>query len=453
MSGEFASRPIKTFEDYYNDANIYMNNGEYIKAAISFEKALSINENDLSSMYGLASAYAKELDYEGEEIIRKQIAEFDSDNLDNDIRLIEIMIHNGKLDDAKQKTEELIKSDGTGSLNALYKEMIIEEPLPSLNSGIYDNYQLLEMTTKNNNELIYYTMDGTEPTKESILYSDGIIISYPETKIRAKAIGALGYESNEIQLSFSITKPVENINLSESNKLNNIVNSLFNLPSNAELYNYELAQIRTLYIIGDKYIESKFTETIFSEDSYSRSNSYTSRGNFDLDFVEYMPFLQTLVVGYQDGLDLSPLASLKYIQNLSLLNNNITDISPLGGLNSLRRLALGWNDITDVSAIANLQSLESLGLWNNNISDVSTLNHLENLTYFDISYNHVAQIDCLKGMPNISELWINNNNIQDISPLDNCSKLTILMQGNNPISNSEKIQEKRNQLYKTDLEW
>lgn len=457
MSGKTASRPEKTYQDYFREANLYMDGGEYLKAIVSFEKALSLEDDSLEAMYGLASAYSRESNYNDEETVRKQIAELDPDNLDNHIRLVEIMIQNEALDDAKQRTEELLESYDSDSLESLYREMTIATPQFNLSSGSYDEYQLLEMTSEYNNALVYYTVDGSEPTKGATLYTDGIVISHPETEVRAKAIGSLGYESDEVRLNFSITKPVEGISLrymDYDDSIYRISNNLFNRSYNSEIFNYELAQIRELYILGSYNIYSEPQNVTFFEDYYLRyENRETDEGNFDLEFARYTPFLKTLSVGYQGHLDLTPLESLKYVESLSLLNNNITDVEPLKGLTSLRRLALGWNNISDVSALAELDSLESLGLWNNDISDISMLGRLKNLTYFDISHNDVAEIDCVGEMRNLSELWINGNSIEDISALDNCDKLMVLMQGDNPISNLGDIHKKKEQIYKTDLEW
>ena len=367
--------------------------------------------------------------------------------------MVELMIQQGRLDEAKQRTEELMEANDSADLNALYREMNIEAPAFSLASGSYDDYQLLQLTNTYDNAVVRYTIDGSEPGPNSPAYSDGIVLSYPTITLRAKAIGYLGYESPEVQLDFSITKPAEAVPIRNSSTLQRIASSVFGRSWNDVVYNYEFAQIRELYLLGEYRIDEEELEAVFYESGYSQySSMYSEWGDFDLSFAPYMPFLKTLAVGYQKQLDLAPLASLRCIENLSLLNNNIVDISPLAGLTSLKRLALGWNHIQDVSPLAGLQSLESLGLWNNDIYDVSSLSGLGGLTYFDISHNGVSDVSCAASMPNLSELWINDNQITDLSPIDSCSRLVVLMQGNNPIADYGTVQERSAQLYKTDLE-
>lgn len=459
MAVSTATRPSKTYDDYMTDGDLYLENSEYFKAIVSYENALTERADSIDALQGLASTYYRQINQEKEAEVRNQIAEKDPADLDNQVRLVELMINEGNLDEAKEKTEELMASNDSDSLRSLYSEMEIATPVFNLSSGSYADYQLLQLTNVYNNAIVRYTTDGSEPTTSSQSYIDGIVISYPETVIRAKAFGSLGYTSDEVSLNFSITKPVEIVNLRNnyggnySDTLYRITNSVLNKSWNSDVYNYEMAQIRELYILGEYNVESEPMSVSFYSDYYKRYDSrYAEHGNFDLAFATYTPFLKTLSVGYQTSLDLSPLASLSYIEDLSLLNNGITDISALSGLTSLRRLALGWNDISDVVALSNLTGLESLGLWNNQVANIDALHGLSNLTYFDVAYNNISNLGVVSGMPELNELWINNNQISDISPVSGNQKLMVLMQRGNPISNHDALTDIKPQLYKTDLE-
>ena len=459
MVSSTATRPSKTYDDYMADGNLYLENSEYYKAIVSYENALNEKEDSMDALLGLASTYYRQMNREKEAEVRNQIAEKNPSDLDNQVRLVELMINEGNLDEAKEKMQELMASNDSDSLRSLYSEMEIATPVFNLSSGSYAEYQLLQLTNVYTNAIVRYTTDGSEPNTSSRAYIDGIVISYPETVIRAKAFGSLGYTSDEITLNFSITKPVEIVYSRDgyggdySDTLYRISNSILNKSWNSDVYNYEMAQIRELYILGEYNVDSEPMSASFYKDYYKRYDSrYTEHGNFDLSFVAYTPFLKTLSVGYQTNLDLTPLASLSYIEDLSLLNNGITNISPLSGLTSLRRLALGWNNITDVTALSNLTELKSLGLWNNQIANIDALSGLSNLTYLDVAYNNISNLGVVSGMPELNELWINNNKIADISPLAGNQKLMVLMQCDNPISNYDALTDIRPQLYKTDIE-
>lgn len=454
VSGTKGTRPVKTPEDYMRDAELYLNDGDYDKAVVSYEKLLDEEQYGQEALSGMADACSRMGNYEEEENIRNQIAQEYPDNLDNQIRLIEIMIQKKELETAKAKTEELLKETGSDELKSLYKEMDIATPEFNLTSGSYDAYQLLKLANTYDNAVVHYTIDGNEPTEGSPIYKDGIVISYPETVVRAIAVGALGYRSGEATLNMTITKPVEEVQADWNNTaLSRIKSNILNKSWDSPVYNYELAQLRELYLLGEYYLDTEIQNAVFYGDCYKRYESREyGRGGFDIEFARYTPFLRTLFVGYQKDLDLAPLAGLQYLEDLSLLNNNIMDISPLAGLTSLKRLALGWNSIGDASPLAGLVNLESLGLWDNQIRDVSMLGGLTELTYFDISGNQVTEIECVRNMPKLNEVWINNNQIETLAPLDACDQLMVLMQGSNPISDYGTVKEKADNLYKSDLE-
>lgn len=453
-AGTNRARPEKTSEDYLEDAQLYLEDGDYYKAVVFYEKLLEDQQYGPQARMGLANAYWQMGNYEEEEAVRNQIAQEEPDNQENQIRLIEIMILNKDLESAKSKTAELLERTDSDEVRSLYEEMEVAAPEFNLSSGSYDDYQLLQLANGYDNALVYYTMDGSEPTDSSPVFENGLVISYPETEIRAVAVNALGYKSEEIALRLTVTKPVEEVETDwHDNALNYIKNNVLNKSWNDPVYNYELAQLREIYLLGTYNVNTEPQDTVFFEDSYMRYNSREhEKGEFSIEFVKYTPFLKTLSVGYQESLNLEPLTGLLYLENLSLLNDNISDISPLAGLTSLKKLALGWNNIEDTSPLAGLLNLESLGLWNNQIGDVSMLGGLTGLTYFDISNNQIAQIECVRNMPELSEVWIAHNQIETLEPLDGCEKLMVLMQGGNPISNYGTVKEKADHFYKSDLD-
>ncbi len=407
----------------------------------------------------MAELYAGQNNYEQELEIREEIESLAPDDIDNQIRIIELLIQTGALDEAKEKTEALLPGTDNADLQQIYDEMTVDAPAFNLTSGSYDDYQLLQLTGDYTTETVYYTTDGSEPTTGSKKFTDDLVISNPETTIRAKAYSILGYASEETELDLTITKEIEEVTyVSETEDeysydmaLGTLAYAYFDKNYDDPIYNYELAQIREVWLLGYSFY-TEDPSAVFYSDSYAIGNStYSDYGEYTLNFAQYTPFLKTLTVCYQESLDLTPLASLQYLEDLSLLNNRITDISALGGLTSLKKLSLGWNDISDVSALAGLTGLESLGLWNNQIADVSSLGGLTNLTYFDISHNQVSDIGCVSSMTNLAELWINDNQITSLAPLDACSNLTILMQTDNPIADYGSLQSISKQLFRTDV--
>lgn len=453
MSGEAASRPAKTFEDYMRDAAAYKNESAYYKAIVSYERALEEQENDPDALIGLAETYGRKMDYDRELEVRKQIVEILPDDIDNRVRIIEIMIRSKDYEAAKKEAEEVLSKYESEELSALYKMMLVDAPEFTLSSGEYDEYQLLDLVSHGDNAIVRYTLDGTDPGMESPIWSDQLVISYPETEIRAIAYSPLGFPSEVTDLKLTITKPAEVV-VSGGSYSNTswVLRNLMNKSYEQDVYNYELAQVRDIYCVGSYSFSTEAYQTLFYGDHYTRYDSeYDSYGEYDLAFVSNMPFLRTLVFSFQKDVDLEPLSSLEYLENLSAYHCGIDDLSPLEDCTSLKKLALGWNDISDISPLASLTSLESLGLWNNSIEDISAVRGLHNLAYLDIANNEVTNIDAVSELKELTEVWINGNGIEDISPLDHCEKIGVLMQAGNPVSEYGSVKDRMGQFYKTDL--
>ena len=97
-----------------------------------------------------------------------------------------------------------------------------------------------------------------------------------------------------------------------------------------------------------------------------------------------------LAFGISSIADISPLANLTNLTELSLENNSISDISPLAELNSVESLWLDSNSISDISPLAGLTQLRRLFLDYNSISDISPLvanTGLESGDTVDVSAN------------------------------------------------------------------
>ncbi len=110
-------------------------------------------------------------------------------------------------------------------------------------------------------------------------------------------------------------------------------------------------------------------------------------------------------------------------QTLDLFNNKIHDISALAGLSKLENLSLSYNKISDISALAGIKKLKQLYLSSNSITDITAL----------------------AGLTNLEHLYLPKNNISDISSLADLQNIKILIVENNPLKNSQ-VEELRKQF-------
>lgn len=442
----------KDAHHYVGRGDIYYRDGEYEMALASYQKALEIDPESTAALHGQALSNSA-LGYIAEAIADyNELAAAVPEDAEIQLERVNTMIVAGNLDEAKATLEDLLPAFNNEKMEQLYRQMTVAPPQADLQPGTYDSYQLLNMTSENENAAIYYTTDGSEPNSASSIYTEHLVISAPSTVLKAKCINYLGYESEVIELDYTITAPVEQILRRDYSTLGNAIRVALDKTYHESIYNYEVAQITSLYIVGQGYYSYQ-EETTFYRDSYVPlySSSDSERGDGDLRMLEYLPFLETLAICWQRNISLQPISELPYLKNLSLLNNNISDISPLSKLTGLEKLALGWNDIQDISALKEMENLVSLGLWDNQITDISPISQLTKLQYLDIANNRVTSLETVAQLHDLQEFWANGNQITSLSPLDPDGVLRVLMISDNPIADYPEWKQAHPNLVQSDM--
>lgn len=443
----------KDAHHYIGRGDIYYQDAEYEMALASYQKALEVDAENTAALHGQALSNSA-LGYTEEAIADyEKLAAAMPDDAEIQLERVNAMIVGGYLKEAKAALEGLLTTFDNIKMDQLYQQMTVDAPQADLPSGSYESYQLLNMTSENTNAAIYYTTDGSEPHSGSKVYTGRLVISAPNTILKAKCINYLGYESEVVELNYTITVPVEQIMRKDYSSLGNAIMVALNKGYNQPIYNYEVAQITSLYIVGGGYYTDP-DATIFYRNSFAPEYAlfnYSDRGDGDLSKLEYMPFLETLAVCWQNDVSLQPISELQHLKNLSLLNNNISDISQISELTGLEKLALGWNNIQDISALKGMKNLVSLGLWNNQIKDITVVSQLTKLQYLDIANNQVTSLDAVSQLHNLKEFWANGNQITSISPLDPTGVLRALMISDNPLTDYQAWRKAHPDLVRTDI--
>lgn len=442
---------VRNAEYYLRLADNYYNDNEYQPALISYEKALTYNEGNFQALHGIARCNYELGNTEFAVDTYDSLVQQEPDDIELHIEWIKAQIAAKKYPEAREAMERFIKNHNSPKLDKLYEDMYVEVPKSDLPSGTYDSYQVLSLETTDNANVVY-TLDGSEPTVDSDVVEGNLVISHPNTTIKAKSINNLGFESETIELNYTITVPVEQVLKNNNSSTANAIRLELNRNNSQIIYNYEVAQITSLYVIGSG-TEDLHNGVFYYKDSYesmSSGETFNSRGTPDMGLLKYTPFLETLVISWQNNCSLKQITDLHYLENLSLINNRITDVKDLAGCTTLKRLALGWNSIKDVSALAQLEKLESLGLWNNQITNIDALSVLTNLRYLDIANNWVSDISAVAHLTELEEFWANGNEITSIKSLDPQGKLKVLMISNNPLEDMDVWKEEHPNLKRCD---
>ncbi len=174
--------------------------GEYTKAAAYADKAASLNSNAGSVQLLKAEILAAEGKSEEAISSLQQIISADSGNTDAYEALIKIYEKDRNYD----KIAETVKESGSNKLRKKYASYIVENPEFSMISGIYPSNTTLKITSDSGD--IYYTTDGSDPTKKSTLYN-GTPINLPEgkkTTVKAVAINEKGISSEIVTGVYTI---------------------------------------------------------------------------------------------------------------------------------------------------------------------------------------------------------------------------------------------------------
>jgi len=439
-------------KEYVDLGEKYMEELNYEMAITAYQTALGMDDSDQSIYVGLAGAYESTQQYTQAEGVYKQLmANFPNEDIGY-LSLAELYIRQDKKAEAIGVLEQANGMAPTESVQRMYAQTNPAAPTFSLSGGTYYERQIVEMSTDADNGAIFYTLDGSEPTKDSLIYNAFIVLPNGDTQIKAKVINSMGFESATVQADYSLPLESHQVEFVDR-QMQNAISSALGIWWSSDLTDDKLATITSIRIVGHEYGEYYTAGITFVE------NGYEERGYFEdvegsiatLADLAYMPYLQTVEIAYQPNLDLSGLANHPYLKDLSLIDDDISDLSVIGSLTSLEQLCLGRNNITDINALANLTNLQTLSVWENNITDISAVARMTNLTYLDFANNNVSSISPTTGLTNLTEIWMYSNKVTDLSALVNLTNLRTVMFRDNPSVDTANYRKIYPRLKRTDV--
>ena len=121
--------------------------------------------------------------------------------------------------------------------------------------------------------------------------------------------------------------------------------------------------------------------------------------------------------------DLTPLAKLTSLEELSLISTQVSDLTPIAKLTSLERLVLDGTQVGDLSPLAKLTSLDELWLISTLVHDLSPLAKLTSLEVLALNNSRVRDLAPLANLPRLETLFVTDTQVRDLTPL---AKLTSL---------------------------
>lgn len=171
--------------------------GEYSAATRLFNKAVSKNKQRTEAYTGLAEVYIEQKNLDNAENVFLTAINSQSENID----LYKAAVEFYEETDQLNKVSSLLMGCSESVLEAL-DEYVSETPEFSLEEGDYTEVQEVSLT---GNGKIYYTTDGSEPTENSNLYEEPILLDEGTTIIKAVCIN----EKQIVSLTGSRTYTVD----------------------------------------------------------------------------------------------------------------------------------------------------------------------------------------------------------------------------------------------------
>lgn len=156
--------------------------GEVDEAIRYYENALALDRNNVDVRITLADIYMEQKDYDSALVLYQEVIQADNKNEEACKNLITIY------EEQKNTDAILALADAVDdSLKDLFSEYMVTPPDFSLDAGDYETALSLALATSGNYN-IYYTMDGTDPVENGIIYSGAIEMDENNKTYTIKAV-------------------------------------------------------------------------------------------------------------------------------------------------------------------------------------------------------------------------------------------------------------------------
>lgn len=130
---------------------------------------------------------------------------------------------------------------------------------------------------------------------------------------------------------------------------------------------------------------------------------------------------------------LSNLSHCSNLDDLRLMNTNLTGLPPFNSQENLRRLSLVNNQINEIQSLEGLSSLTGLIIVGNPLDTIPELNWSRNLAQLTIQNTNIEYLPSLDSLNNLFVMYVSHNKLKSLPSLKNLTSLCVLYCDNNQL--------------------
>lgn len=324
-------------------------------------------------------------------------------------------------------------------------------PATNYEPGFYSQYIDVELTSSA--DTLFYTTDGDYPSISDPVYTGPIEMDAGETMIYAISVDENGLVSPLTIVSYTVGGVIEPAVFMDP-VMEDAIREIIGANSSDILYTNEMWDITEFTVPADamsiddlKLLPHLRSLTIHGKslDSLEILSDLTKLQTLDLTDCVFSPEELTVLAGLPNLSDLtlskcnlSTIASLANAESLTRLNlsgNTVRNLEAISTMTTLRELNLQHNAVTGLEQLSGLNNLEKLDISYNAVTDLKPLSTCVKLNWLDAGNNQLYTLSGVENLTLLSHLSVDYNFLADISLLADCKELTELSISNNQIAN------------------
>lgn len=196
-----------SFAYQFDKATECATNEHYDEAVAYLERALAIEPEQLDARFLLAKYYYKNGQVQSAILDLQEMLKLGSDK---NQEIYELLISIYEEQSEYKKIGELLNSCEVEGIVEAYIDYAALVPQFNIQEGVYD--ETLSITLESNTQgFIYYTLDGSTPTRNSMVYESPIILESGDYTIKAYFVNMYGAESEMVTKTYYINLSVPDV--------------------------------------------------------------------------------------------------------------------------------------------------------------------------------------------------------------------------------------------------